>query len=139
MDKKPYDVIGSDGGAPPSRFDFLMLVVLLVSFGLSVAYAILQLWRMETNDTWKQSRPQPREVSKSPENRSHRFMSDDNQNRCELCGEINERVSRAQIIINEAVRQVHELGCGLVADGTIEGNGIWFDTLRAQDRQAEAS
>ena len=49
----------------------------------------------------------------------------------------DERVKRAQIIINEAIKQVHELGCGLVADGTIEGNGVWFDTLRVQDRQSD--
>jgi len=48
----------------------------------------------------------------------------------------NERVERAQVIINEAIKQVHELGCGLVADGTIEGNGVWFDTLRVVDRKS---
>jgi hypothetical protein len=56
-------------------------------------------------------------------------------NRFDEC-DCDERVKRAQIIINEAIKQVHELGCGLVADGTIEGNGVWFDTLRVQDRQS---
>jgi len=45
-------------------------------------------------------------------------------------------IARSQIIINEACRQVRELGCGLVADGTIGGNGVWFDSLRAQDRES---
>ena len=56
-------------------------------------------------------------------------------NRFDQCEcDASERVRRAQVVINEAVKQVHELGCGLVADGTIEGNGVWFDSLRAQDR-----
>lgn len=53
-----------------------------------------------------------------------------------VCKEDRSRVERAQIIIDEAIKQVHELNCGLVADGTIEGNGVWFDSLRAQDRSA---
>lgn len=50
--------------------------------------------------------------------------------------ELDARVTQSQAIINEAVRQVHELGCGLVADGTIEGNGVWFEKLRVIDRQS---
>jgi hypothetical protein len=50
--------------------------------------------------------------------------------------ELEARVTQSQSIINEAVRQVHELGCGLVADGTIEGNGVWFEALRVVDRQS---
>jgi hypothetical protein len=50
--------------------------------------------------------------------------------------ESNDRVNRAQWIIDEAVRQVHELECGLVADGTIEGNGVWFEALRVMDRES---
>lgn len=47
----------------------------------------------------------------------------------------DERVKQAQTIIDQAIRRVCELGCGLVADGTVYGNGIWFDSLRVQDRQ----
>lgn len=46
-----------------------------------------------------------------------------------------DNVQRAQLIINEAIKQVHELNCGLVADGTPDGNGVWFDSLRAKHRE----
>lgn len=54
---------------------------------------------------------------------------------CDVC---DERVKQAQTIIDEAIKRVRELGCGLVADGTVYGNGIWFDSLRVQDRQETA-
>jgi hypothetical protein len=50
--------------------------------------------------------------------------------------ESNERVNRAQWIIDEAIRHVHELECGLVADGTIQGNGVCFEALRVMDRES---
>jgi hypothetical protein len=50
--------------------------------------------------------------------------------------ELDARVTQSQAIIDEAVRQVHELGCGVVADGTVDGNGILFEALRVVDRQS---
>ena len=40
-------------------------------------------------------------------------------------------VEKAQRVIDEAIASVHKLGCGIVADGTIDGNGVLFDRLRA--------
>lgn len=37
----------------------------------------------------------------------------------------------SQAIINEAVKRIHGLGFGLVADGTFKGDGIAFEALRA--------
>lgn len=45
-------------------------------------------------------------------------------------------VERAKVILDEAIRQVHELGCVIVADGTIDGNGVWFDSLRPIEKSA---
>jgi hypothetical protein len=39
-------------------------------------------------------------------------------------------VEKAQQVIDEAIASVHKLGCGIVADGTIDGNGVLFDKLR---------
>lgn len=40
--------------------------------------------------------------------------------------------SFAQALIDQAVGQVNKAGFGVVADGTVHGNGIWLDSLRVR-------
>jgi len=46
--------------------------------------------------------------------------------------EVQEQEEQAQIIIDAAVERLRLLGFGLVADGTVYGNGIWIDRLRVR-------
>jgi hypothetical protein len=41
-----------------------------------------------------------------------------------------DNLEKAQRVIDEAIASVHNLGCGIMADGTIYGNGVLFDKLR---------
>ena len=43
---------------------------------------------------------------------------------------VDEREKQAQLIIDTAVERARQLGFGVVADGTVYGNGVWLDTLR---------
>lgn len=44
-------------------------------------------------------------------------------------GELEEQ---AQIAVDAAVKRIRELGFGLLADGTVHGDGIWIGRLRVR-------
>ena len=44
--------------------------------------------------------------------------------------DLKEREEQAQIIIDTAIQRVSEMGFGIVADGTIDGDGMSFSKLR---------
>lgn len=46
--------------------------------------------------------------------------------------QIKEHEEQAQIIIDATVKRLREMGFGLVADGTVHGNGVWIGELRAR-------
>lgn len=41
-----------------------------------------------------------------------------------------ERAEQAQMVIDTAIALIRSMGYGVVANGTVHGNGIWLDTLR---------
>lgn len=45
---------------------------------------------------------------------------------------VKEREEQAQIILDTAVRRAKELGCGVVGDGTVHGDGIWLNQLQTR-------
>lgn len=53
-------------------------------------------------------------------------MSDDN----EAINDTDERRMQAQVVIDTALMRARSMGYGVVADGTVHGNGIWLGTLR---------
>jgi len=40
-----------------------------------------------------------------------------------------ERREQAQMIVDKAMVRIRELGYGVVANGTVHGDGIWLDSL----------
>lgn len=43
---------------------------------------------------------------------------------------IRKREEQARIILDTALRRIRELGFGVVADGTVHGDGVWINELR---------
>lgn len=50
----------------------------------------------------------------------------------EQIADTEERREQAQTIIDTAIQRARKLGYGVVADGTVNGDGIWLDRLRVR-------
>lgn len=46
--------------------------------------------------------------------------------------DVKEREEQAQLIIDATLKRLRDMGFGVVADGTVHGNGIWLDSLRVR-------
>lgn len=62
---------------------------------------------------------------------AHGFMLDGSWRAMDTMAEAR-KAARAQIVINDAIEAVRNLGFGVVADGTVYGNGVWIGELRVR-------
>ena len=44
--------------------------------------------------------------------------------------DLDEYREQSQLIIDAALTRIRKMGYGVVANGTVHGNGIWLDTLK---------